>query len=302
MKILITGSSGQLGRSLLELSPIFIKNEKINLVSISSKDLDFNNIEDCKKYIDFLKPDWIINTAAYTQVDHAESNFDLAFRVNGETPKAFAQVLKNNGGRILQISTDYVFDGFKNTPYIPLDKRNPLCVYGQSKAFAEEYIEECLSSTNQGFILRSSWLISPSGDNFIFKMLKLLDERENLQVVSDQIGCSTSTIHLASVCWEIIRRVEMGDYCPSIMHWSDSGVASWFDIAIAISQLSKTMGLITMPAKVIPIKSSEYITKASRPNFSLLDSSETSNFLDIEQTYWRSSLLDILNLISKNQL
>ena len=292
MKVLITGSNGQLGRALLKSKP-----KDIEVIAPNSKIFNLLKIKACKDYLIESKPDWIINAGAYTAVDLAESEPNKAMVINGEAPTELAKTIKRIGGKFLQISTDFVFDGNSTSPYKPTDEPNPINIYGKSKLFGERGIQEVLSSTNQYFIIRTSWVMGPIGNNFAMTMLKLHKSKENISVVSDQIGCMTSTISLANICWLIIKKNHFPNIKSSILHWCESGVASWFDIATEIGDLALRLKLIEKSAKVNPITSEEYITMAKRPRFSLLDCKETKELLNIENKYWRYSLFEILKEI-----
>ena len=293
MKVLITGSNGQLGRTLLETKP-----KDIEIIAPSSKDFNLLKIKECKEFLVAIKPDWIINAAAYTAVDLAETEPNKAMLINGEAPTEIAKTIKKIGGKILQISTDFVFDGNSTSPYKPIDEPNPINIYGKTKLFGERGIQEVLSNTNQYLIIRTSWVIGPIGNNFAMTMLKLHKCKEKISVVSDQIGCMTSTLSLSNICWLIIKKNNINnDKKSSILHWSESGVSSWFDIATEVGDLALRIKLIDKSAEVTPISSEEYITEAKRPKFSLLDCKSTKELLNIENKYWRWSLLEILKEI-----
>ena len=295
MRILITGSNGQLGRALLKSKP-----KNIEVIATNSRNFNLLRIEQCKEFLIKNKPDWIINTAAYTAVDLAESEPKKAMSINGVAPTEMAKIIKKIGGKILQISTDYVFDGNSNIPYKPSDYTNPINIYGKTKLFAERGIQEVLINTNQYFIIRTSWLMGPNGNNFIMTMLKLLGSKNDISVVSDQIGCITSTLSLSKICWLIIKNNFENELKSNIFHWCESGVSSWFDIATEIRDMASRIKLIENSAKVNPITSDQYVTKARRPKFSLLDCKSTKEFLNIENKYWRYSLLEILEEIKSS--
>ena len=295
MRILITGSNGQLGRALLKSKP-----KNIEVIATNSRNFNLLRIEQCKEFLIKNKPDWIINTAAYTAVDLAESEQKKAMSINGVAPTEMAKIIKKIGGKILQISTDYVFDGNSNSPYKPSDCTNPINIYGKTKLFAERGIQEVLINSNQYFIIRTSWLMGPNGNNFIMTMLKLLGSKNNISVVSDQIGCITSTLSLSKICWLIIKNNFENELKSNIFHWCESGVSSWYDIATEIRDMASRIKLIENSAKVNPITSDQYVTKARRPKFSLLDCKSTKEFLNIENKYWRYSLLEILEEIKSS--
>ncbi len=293
MRILLLGSEGQLGRSLISYKP-----NNIDLIPKNKKGLDITEENNCFKIISKYKPSWIINASAYTLVDEAESNKDKAFAVNTLGPINLTKAIKRYGGNLMHFSTDFVFSGNQSKPYKPSQKTNPINIYGKSKAEGEIFINETLSKTNQAVIIRTSWLISSVGRNFALTILKLHKEKEKLSVVSDQIGTPTTTSSLAKACWKLIKLKSCSSsnniQIPSICHYSDAGVASWYDLAVAIGEISEEIGLIDKAAKVIPIPSSSYQTKAVRPNFSVLDCSTTYKLLDLEPLHWRASLYKLL--------
>ena len=299
MKVLITGSQGQLGKELLKNIP-----HDIEVISADRKTFNLLDLKNCREFIFENKPDWIINTAAYTAVDLAEEEEEKAILINGEAPTIIANALKKTGGKLLQISTDFVFDGKSSSPYKVDDEPNPINIYGKSKLLGENGIKNILQDNNQYIILRTSWVMGSEGNNFTKTMLRLLKIKEKIQVVYDQIGCMTSSKYLSNICWLIIQKdITKNIKNQKIFHWTDAGVSSWFDIATEIGDLSFKLNLLKNPAKVFPISSDNFPTRAKRPNFSLLDCSITKEILNIENKYWRYSLLEILQeLKSKNFL
>ncbi len=296
MKVLVTGSSGQLGKEIVAQKPL-----SINLLLPKRNELDLSNKIICKNYIDFHKPDFIINSGAYTNVDLAEKESDLCYAINAEAPFIFANAIKEYGGNLLQISSDYVFDGRKNSPYETKDNRNPICSYGFSKAKCEEMIEEILTPTNQLVILRTSWLLGPEGKNFLLTMLNLHQTKNKLKVVSDQIGVMSSTFDLAKICWEIIINWNLISRKQHIFHRTCLGVSSWFDIAIEIGNIATKYGILRNPAEVSPVKTIDYSTLAKRPKFSLLDCAGSNGINNIECKYWRDELENIILKIKGQQ-
>lgn len=265
------------------------------------KNFDMLNIPDCLEKIKYLKPDWIINCAAFTNVDLAESQKETAMQVNFYATIALAQELKKLGGRFLQISTDYVFDGLQRKPYSTLAKRSPLSLYGFSKAKAEESLENIFNGTDQGIILRTSWLISPYGKNFLLTIMKLLLKNKDINVVDDQIGCPTSAFSLAEVCWKIIELKDNKNLFDNkkniILHWHDDGEANWYELALSIRNLGKEIGLIKSNSKIIPVKTSNYTSLAKRPLYSVLECESTKNILNCKGLNWRSATKNILEKI-----
>ena len=229
MKVLIIGRNGQLGKSLCNTKP-----KNLDVISYSKEEFNLLDIDNCLKKIEKVKPNYVINAAAYTAVDKAETERELVEIVNAKNPYKIACSLDNLGGKFIQISTDFVFNGSKSSPYQTNDELLPLNEYGKSKALCEKLLVK-LSNTK---IIRTSWLYSPFGKNFCLTMLRLhktcLDKEVPLRVVSDQISCPTSSFSLSNVCWEMIKNDEIFKNKQKIFHWSDAGVASWYDFAEAI--------------------------------------------------------------------
>ncbi len=296
MKILLTGSTGQLGKAIIDKKP-----NCHNLLLPNRAELDLSNKQKCQSFLELHKPDFIINSGAFTNVDLAETQIDLCSSINTEAPLVFANMLKKNGGNLLQISTDYVFDGCQNSPYKVSDIRNPISKYGYSKAKGEELIEEILTPTQQVVILRTSWLIGPKGKNFLFKMLDLHRNKKEFSVVSDQIGAMSSTEDVASICWEIISNWELVSKKRNyINHWTCQGVASWYDLAIEIGDIATRCGILKSPAKIYSTTTENYPTLAKRPIYSILDCSNTREIIGIEGKYWRQELENIIrNMVNK---
>jgi dTDP-4-dehydrorhamnose reductase len=296
MKILLTGGSGQLGKSIIKLKPL-----NIDLITPDRSKLDLSKTESCIKFVKKEKPDWIINCGAFTNVDKAESEKENVFLINHEAPKNFSKVLSDYGGKLLHISSDYVFDGCKNKPYLTNDKVNPQNVYGYSKALAEQSIKEILTEKNSYSILRTSWVVSPIGNNFLLTMIKLMKRNNDIRVVNDQLGSMTSTLNLAKSCWLLISANEKYTLknleFPPIQHWCDEGIISWYKLAIEIRRITKEKNFIKNPAKIKPISSNDYKFVANRPKYSVLNCTETEKLLKIKRIYWKTSLFSILNTI-----
>ena len=299
IKILLTGSKGQLGFSIEKLTP-----KEIQLVSLDKSQFDLSKINNIQKNLEDIKPDFVINCGAYTNVDMAEQEKENVMNINANSVKEIALYLKKNGGNLIQISTDYVFDGLCSNAYKVNDQVCPLNQYGLSKARAERFIQEILGDTNQGIVIRTSWLMGTNSRNFLLTMIKLHQTKKEINVVSDQISCPTSTKTLAEACWKAIKlKLEKNLYKDNfmpILHWSDNGVASWYDIAIAIGEISAKNGLVNFPALINPVKSVNNTRKAKRPGFSLLDCASSREFLGLEGEYWRKSLeMSIKSIIKK---
>ena len=294
MKVLLTGATGQLGQALINAKPAGME-----LIATSRSGgpgltaLDLADSSACKAAVNQHQPDWVLNAGAYTAVDKAESEPELALAVNAKAPEAFAAALNAQGGRLLQLSTDFVFNGQQGVPYSVDQARDPLGVYGFTKAKGEEAVAALLGSSGKGFILRTSWVIGPVGKNFALTMLRLHRERDQLGVVADQVGCPTSTLNLAQACWRTLQIAGERDM-PAVMHWSDNGAASWYDVAVAVGQIGTELGLIDTPARVQPITTSDYPTPAERPSYSLLDCTGTRAALELDGEHWHQALRAVL--------
>ena len=256
--------------------------------------LDLADAAACRAAIALHQPDWVINAGAYTAVDKAESEPELAHAVNAGAPAAFAEALRQQGGRMLQLSTDFVFSGSQGSPYRVEQPRDPLGVYGSSKAKGEEAVEAVFEGTDQATILRTSWVIGPVGRNFALTMLRLHRDKDELGVVADQLGCPSSTLNLATACWSTL---DQGPTSP-VIHWCDAGAASWYDVAVAVGELGIELGLLQQAAKVKPIATSDYPTPAQRPSYSLLDCQGSRANLGLQGQHWRSALRDVLKNLS----
>lgn len=288
MRVLLTGAAGQLGQAVLASAPALIAGRAVQLIPCTRQELDLTDPEACRQTVLQHRPDWVLNAAAYTAVDRAEAEAELAHAVNAAAPAAMAEALAESGGRLLQLSTDFVFDGRAGTPYRPDDPVAPLSVYGASKAAGEQAVMAQLPPA-QWCILRTSWVYGPVGSNFLRTMLRLHRQREQIAVVADQVGCPTATAGLAGACWRVIERGVSG-----IHHWSDAGVASWYDFALAIGELGLGAGLLDRAAVVQPITTAEYPTPAHRPSYSLLDCTNTRSTLGLPPLHWRTALAQVL--------
>ena len=290
MKVLLTGAGGQLGQALCDSVP-----QGLELIATGRQQLNLADAQACRAAVEQHRPDWVLNAGAYTAVDKAESEPELAQAVNAGAPRAFAEALAERGGRLLQVSTDFVFNGQQGHPYQPTQPRQPLGIYGSSKAAGEEALEATLGCGVAGAatILRTSWVYGPVGRNFLLTMLRLhrlkAEAGEPLLVVADQVGCPTSTFGLAEACWAVIQQQVAG-----IHHWSDAGVASWYDFAVAIGELAVARGLIPKAAKVRPISTAEYPTPAQRPAYSLLACADTRRQLQRQPQHWRAALEEVI--------
>jgi dTDP-4-dehydrorhamnose reductase len=291
LRVLLTGRDGQLGQALVAAAP-----PHWQLIACGRSDLDLADPEACRRAVRQHRPDWVLNAGAYTAVDRAESEPELALAVNAGAPQAFAETLADLGGRLLQVSTDFVFDGEQGHPYRAGQAVAPLGVYGASKAEGERRIAGLLQ-VDRACVLRTSWVYGPVGRNFCLTMLRLHEQRaaadQPLSVVADQVGCPTATTGLAAACIAAIERGVSG-----LQHWSDAGAASWYDFAVAIGELGVTAGLLQRAAAVLPIATAEYPTPARRPSYSLLDCAQTRQLLGLAPQHWRSALAEVLALLA----
>ena len=290
MRVLLTGREGQLGQALMAQVPMGVE-----LIATGRAELNLADAEACRQAVLELRPDWVLNAGAYTAVDKAESEPELAHSVNAGAPGAFAAALATTGGRLLQVSTDFVFNGEQGHPYRPEQALAPLGVYGTSKAEGERRVEAELG-LEHSCLLRTSWVYGPVGRNFCLTMLRLhrikAEAGETLGVVADQVGCPTATPGLAAACWQAIS-LNLGGW----HHWSDAGAATWYDFALAIGELGTARGLLERPAKVKSLTTAEYPTPAQRPSYSLLDCTQTRSALGLEGTPWRHALERVLSQI-----
>ena len=300
MKIFLTGSDGQLGKALSENIP-----KDIILIKASKNEFNLSKPEEIDSILKRIEPDWIINCGAFTNVEKAEVDFQEAFSINYLAVKQISNTIKNLKTKLLHISTDYVFNGEKNIPYQVDSERNPINKYGESKALGENVIEKILSGTNKAVIVRTSWLVSHIGDNFVKKILnRLVNYKGDLKVVDDQFGSITSTYSLSEACWEIVTKWDKKDFKSEtikIFHWSSRGVVSWYEIACEINNIAENMNLIKSKMHIIPIKSYYFNSKAKRPKYSVLDLIETKKYLDTKVNYWKDDLFEIIKNIKKEK-
>jgi dTDP-4-dehydrorhamnose reductase len=304
MKVLLTGREGQLGTALQTSLP-----EGITLIATGRSELDLGDPAACRRAVGDHRPDWVLNAGAYTAVDRAESEADRAMAINGGAPQAFAEALAETGGRLLQVSTDFVFNGAQGSPYRPDHPLQPLGVYGATKA-AGETAALALPGAR---VLRTSWVYGPVGKNFCLTMLRLHAAKaaagETLGVVADQVGCPTATHTLAAACWRSIGADSAGALAdtsaaiegPRILHWSDAGAASWYDFAVAIGELGVEAGLLERAAVVRPLTTADYPTPAQRPSYSLLDCSSSRLALALDPVHWGAALAEVLEGLRGSQ-
>jgi len=283
VKVLVTGAGGQVATALAKLKPAGVE-----LTSFGHADLDITDREKVRRRVAVLDPDVIINAAAYTAVDKAEGEKDLAERVNGAAPGYLAEAAHANGARLLHVSTDFVFDGQANSPYKPDAGTAPLGAYGLSKLQGEERALE--ASHGEALVLRTAWVYAAKGHNFVLTMLRLMAERGTVKVVQDQRGSPTWADSVARALWAAVHKPAF----RGIHHWTDAGEASWYDFALAIAADGRQTGLLKTPVEVFPITTAEYPTPARRPAYSVLDRTSTETGLQITAAPWRESLKKML--------
>jgi dTDP-4-dehydrorhamnose reductase len=274
MKILLTGAGGQLGMELQKTVP-----RGISVVALRSAECDIGDASVVAAVMRRESPDAIINAAAYTAVDKAESDAAAAERVNTLGPAHLAA----HGTRLLHVSTDFVFAGAVGRPLRPQDPTAPLSVYGQTKLAGEAHVT---AMGSRGLVLRTSWVYSVHGNNFVKTMLRHMATKPELRVVADQIGAPTWARGLAEALWRCVGMPEVS----GIQHWHDAGSASWYDFAVAIGEEASHMGLLSREVPIVPIASEDYPTPAKRPRFSLLDCSDTWKALGSTPAHWRKQL------------
>ena len=281
-KVLITGANGQLGYELQRTVP-----DGYDCIATDVAELDITSTGAVNAFVTELKPDVIINSAAYTAVDKAEEETELAIAINTTGAANLAQACKDNNIQFMQISTDFVFDGKGHTPY-PVDAlAEPEGMYGKTKQDGDVLVQEILG--DDAFIIRTSWLYSAHGTNFVKTMLRFMKEREELGIIADQIGTPTWANSLAQAVWRAIEKEVTGIY-----HWSDAGVASWYDFAYAIMEEGVALGLLDKTIVINAITTADYPTPASRPCYSVMDKTTTWKALDMKSEHWRVALRQMM--------
>ena len=274
MRILVTGANGQLGNEMQLLAK---ENPQHIYFFTDVQELDICNKDAVWNFIGSNKIEMVVNCAAYTAVDKAEDNDELVRKLNSEAPGELARAAQANGAGMIHVSTDYVFDGTAHVPYTEECKPCPNSVYGTTKLAGEQAV---MAACPQSVVIRTAWLYSPFGNNFVKTMLRLGRERESLGVVFDQIGTPTYAKDLARAIYTIINK----GIVPGIYHFSNEGVCSWYDFTLAIHRLAG------ITCKVNPLHTSEYPAKANRPHYSVLDKTKIKRTFGVEVPYWLTSL------------
>jgi dTDP-4-dehydrorhamnose reductase len=288
--VLITGSNGQLGSEIKELASFY---ENLQCIFKNLPELDICDADALNKFIIDQHINAVINCAAYTAVDKAEEEALIAQKVNSEGVLNLANALKKVDGKLIHISTDYVFDGNHSQPYKESDPVSPIGVYGLTKRAGELAV---LNDSIDAIVIRTSWLYSVYGNNFVKTMLRLGNEKKSIQVVSDQKGTPTYAKDLAKTCLDILSDASSTNLSNrgSLYHYSNEGVASWYDFATAIMEIGN------IDCKVIPIETKDYPTQARRPMYSVLDKSKIKSDFKVTIPHWRNSLTNCIKKINHN--
>lgn len=273
-KIVITGANGQLGKELQAASHA----SPHDFIFLSKEDLPIQDREQALRFFEETRPGYCINCAAYTSVDKAETEKDLAFAINGDAVGSLAAASRSVGARLIHISTDYVFDGNSAVPLKETDPTGPINIYGASKLKGEQL---ALQHNEETVIIRTSWVYSEFGHNFVKTMIRLMREKKSIKVIDDQIGSPTYAADLAAVTLQIASG---GKFVPGIYHYSNEGQISWYDFALAIKELTGS------PCSVDPIPTSQYPTPAKRPHYSLLDKTHIKDTYGLTIPEWRERL------------
>ena len=274
--------AGQIGSAIMKAAP-----SGHEVILRTHAQLDIVDARAVGQVLAEIKPDWVVNAAAYTAVDRAEDEPAAARAINDTAVAELSEAAERENARVLHLSTDFVFDGKAGRPYRPTDAAHPLNVYGATKRAGEQHVLE----SGHGIVMRTSWVYASAGKNFVLTMLKLMKERDQLNVVCDQIGAPTWAMSAAAAVWGLI---ELGPE-SGIYHWADLGVASWYDFAVAIQEEALERGLLSHAAGIVPIPSSAYAARAMRPSFSVLDTSSTRALLKAPTLHWRESLRRMLD-------
>ena len=286
MKALVTGAGGQLASELLAAPP-----DRWRVSALSETELDIRDATAVDAAVRLASPDLLVNAAAYTAVDRAETEVDLAWSVNRDGAANLARAAVRSGARFVHVSTDFVFDGQTSRAYRPDDMPAPLGVYGASKLAGEGAVREIAPDA---LIVRTAWVYSPHGGNFLKTMLRLMAAPGEVKVVADQIGTPTSATTLAHTLWGLALAGASG-----VHHHTDAGVASWYDFAQAIGEEACAIGLLARPPIVTPIRTEDYPTPARRPAFSVLDKTSTWRILGRPSPHWRQALREVLARIAR---
>ena len=290
MKVLIVGGNGQLGWELQRTVP---KGYDISAVDVP--DIDITKPESIAAVMDREKPDWVVNCAAYTNVDGAESDREAAHAINCDGAANLARAVSGAGARLVHISTDFIFSGEASRPYKTEDVPAPQSVYGQTKLDGEKAVAKILG--DEALTIRTAWLYSSHGANFVHTMIRLMREKPALTIIDDQIGTPCWAKGLAEAVWAAVEKNLAG-----VFHWTDAGVASWYDFAVAIQEEALAQGLLEKKIPVTPIPTDAYPTPARRPAFSVLDKTGTWEATGLTPCHWREQLRSMVQEIKDNEM
>jgi dTDP-4-dehydrorhamnose reductase len=283
VRVLVLGGGGQVASAVVGAAP-----SQHHAVARTRAELDVCDEHAVVRALADTGAEWVVNAAAYTAVDLAEDQPAQAMAVNDTAVGVLAAATEKAGRRLLHLSTDFVFDGKSNRAYLPTDQTNPLSVYGVSKLGGERQI---LKASGAGIVLRTAWVYAAAGRNFALTMLRLMREKDQVSVVSDQIGTPTWAGGIAAAIWGLIEAGAPG----GVYHWTDLGVASWYDFAVAIQDEALARGLLHRAVPVTPIPSAAYPTRARRPAFSVLDTGSTRALIKVPARHWRHNLRTMLD-------
>lgn len=283
-KIMVTGGNGQLGKELQEISSSY---PQFEFYFLTREDMPIDQFELVRNYFNTLQPAYCINCAAYTAVDKAESEKDLAFLINAESVGVLAAVCKEHSTRFIHVSTDYVFNGEATYPYTENFPTDPINVYGASKLEGER---NAIQFNPDSIIIRTSWVYSSYGKNFVKTMMRLMNEKDEVKVINDQVGSPTYAADLAEVILQIIP-----DWQPGIYNFSNEGIITWYEFAVAIKDI------INCPCDIKAITTAEYPTPAKRPGYSVLDKTKIQETFDVQLKNWTDSLAICIEKIKQQQ-
>jgi dTDP-4-dehydrorhamnose reductase len=283
VKVLVLGGGGQVARAVAASVP------KDHTVTVKThKDLDIADGTAVESALAGSEYDWIVNGAAYTAVDLAETDLEQSRKINDTAVGVLARATVSAGCRLMHLSTDFVFDGRSNRAYLPADATHPLSSYGRSKLGGEQRI---LEQGGDAIILRTAWVYASTGKNFVLTMLRLMRERDEVRVVHDQIGTPTWAMSVARAIWGLMD----AGAAAGIYHWTDLGVATWYDFAVAIQDEALSRGLLTRAVPIVPISTTAYPTPATRPAFSVLNGESARSIVPSPAQHWRHNLRMMLD-------
>jgi dTDP-4-dehydrorhamnose reductase len=284
MRVLVLGGGGQVARAIAAAVP-----HGCSLIVKTRHEVDVSDEAALMAAVANASPHWLINGAAYAAVDRAESESDLARAINDTAVGSMARAAVSFGCRLMHISTDFVFDGNASRPYLPSDPTNPLGVYAATKLAGER--QAIALQDAQPIVLRTAWVYASTGRNFVLTMLRLMRAKEEIRVVSDQIGTPTWAAGVARTIWGLIEV----SAASGVYHWTDLGVASWYDFAVAIQEEALARNLLVRPVTIVPISTEDYPTPARRPAFSVLNTESTRALVKFTASHWRCHLRMMLD-------